>query len=173
MLVHQVLINLLDRIAVFSQIYCASLLTSFLTIPAGAALMSLSPWVPMFVSSAMTLVSFLVVFCFVTETLPQPGDGDRTRKRIQRNEAGDDSSCATIFDWVRRAVAVPVSVAKWVAHNARVAVVLLAFFFLDFAQPVLGPLLIQYASKRLGWSLAKVELSLSWRLLLLSEEMQI
>ncbi|KAM4064466.1 major facilitator superfamily protein [Hirsutella rhossiliensis] len=148
-----------QRTTAFSHIQSASLLSQFLFTPVGAVLMVQSPWIPMFISSAFMLVGFGVAVFFVPETLNLQSLQDDTGGGQGGEALPKMSSHHPMLKCWDRARAL----GRWMAQNARVVVVLSCFYAFHLGEQSGGPLLLQYASKRLGWSLGEASYLLSLR----------
>lgn len=133
------------------------LLSQLIFVPVGAAMMERNPWTPMMVSVAVEAVGFVVAILLVPETLSSnrasTSSGHETSPLIDRGEArglpqtfraGWRSFCTR---WSR--------LSSWASKNAKIAMVLTCFLALYLGEQSDGTLLLQYTSKRLGWSLAK------------------
>lgn len=141
------------------------MIAQFLFVPIGGTLVSVNPWIPMFFSSAATVLGFLSALIFLPETLPPTRSGihNGATPEVHRDpSAGHTPDVATAkhdlpHHWQSFRSAL-VRVRQWVRGNARLVLVLTCFFLCSVGQQAGGSLLLQYASKRLDWSLGKVSI---------------
>ncbi|POR31342.1 Uncharacterized protein TPAR_08440 [Tolypocladium paradoxum] len=147
------------RTTAFSQIQSASLVSQFIFVPVGAVLMPLSPWIPMFLSSGIMIAGFLFAVVFVPETLPSAG----ADSNIRHDDAAADASKGSAFSRIQEHLGRFSELGRWMARNAKVVLALSCFYPLNLGEQCGGPLLLQYTSKRLGWSLGQASYLLSLR----------
>ncbi|KAG8415784.1 hypothetical protein J3458_009604 [Metarhizium acridum] len=147
-----------QRTTAFSQLQSAIMIAQFVFVPVGGTLISVNPWIPMLISSVVTALGFLGALIFLPETLP-PEERDSGITGVS-NHHRDDQTTSTGAKYgfqVRwtNLVAGFAAMMKWVRQNARLVLVLVCFFPCSIGQQASGSLLLQYASKRLNWSLGK------------------
>lgn len=158
-------IDSLIRITAFSQIQAGKLLSESLSIPLGAALMSINPWIPFLGSSVILALSICLTAIFVPET-------STTLKRKPTSQRSEGDSIISQHD--SQAPSRPFLVRMWeealgiiqqdyaiVKQNSRVALILLSFFVSDLGSQV-GVVLLQYTSEKFHWSFTKVRDSLKF-----------
>lgn len=138
------------------------MIAQFIFVPVGGTLVSINPWIPMIISSVVTALGFLGALIFLPETLPS-AERDSTTTSVNDNHHGDQTSPTGTkhgfqVRWTNL-VAGSAAMMKWVKQNSRLVVALACFFPWSIGQQASGTLLLQYASKRLNWSLGKVRIS--------------
>ncbi|PTB47737.1 hypothetical protein M431DRAFT_21838 [Trichoderma harzianum CBS 226.95] len=147
-----------QRTTAFSQLQSAIMIAQFIFVPVGGTLVSIDPWIPMMISSVATALAFLGALIFLPETLPL-AERDSSSTNVIDNHHGDQiSPTGTKHGFqIRRTnlVAGSAAMMKWVKQNSRLVVVIVCFFPWSIGQQASGTLLLQYASKRLNWSLGK------------------
>ncbi|UKZ80162.1 hypothetical protein TrVFT333_007919 [Trichoderma virens FT-333] len=147
-----------QRTTAFSQLQSAIMIAQFIFVPIGGTMVSINPWIPMLISSGVTALGFLGALIFLPETLP-PAECDAGITSVTNNHHDNQptSTGAKYGFHIRWTNLVASSAAKmtWARQNARLVVVLVCFFSCSIGQQASGSLLLQYASKRLNWSLGK------------------
>ncbi|KJZ71682.1 hypothetical protein HIM_08920 [Hirsutella minnesotensis 3608] len=145
-----------QRTTAFSHIQSATLISQFLFTPVGAFMMTQSPWIPVFISSAFMIMALGVAVLFVPETL-----------NLQDDTPGSQRIASLPKISARHYVPNPwhslKALARWLKQNAAVVVVMSSFFTFHLGEQSIGPLLLQYASRRLGWTLGEASHLLSLR----------
>ncbi|KAL7904151.1 putative MFS multidrug transporter [Trichoderma velutinum] len=141
-----------------ADLQSAIMIAQFVFVPVGGILVSINPWIPMAISSVVTALGFLGALIFLPETLP-PAERDSGSTGVSNSHHDDQlSSTGTKYGfqipWADL-VASSVAMIKWVRQNSRLVAVLVCFFPSSIGQQASGSLLLQYASKRLYWSLGK------------------
>lgn len=138
------------------------MIAQFIFVPVGGTLVSIDPWIPMMISSVVTALGFLGALIFLPETLPLAERDSSSTNVIDSHHGDQISPTGTKHGFqIRRTnlVAGSAAMMKWVKQNSRLVVVLVCFFPWSIGQQASGTLLLQYASKRLNWSLGKVRIS--------------
>lgn len=133
------------------------LLSQLVFVPVGAAMMQRNPWIPMMVSLVVEAIGFVLAILLVPETLsterPVVGSRDESSPLIDRgNTRGLRSTFQTAWDLLRTKLS---RVTSWASSNAKLVMVLACFLALNLGEQSDETLLLQYTSKRLGWSIAK------------------
>lgn len=139
-----------SRTAAFSHIQSASLISQFLFTPVGAFMMTQGPWIPVFISSAIMIVGFGVAVLFVPETLNIQDVADDSQESVALPKTSAHHHPLKLWDDVR-------ALGRWLTQNASLVVVLSAFYAFHLGEQSGGPLLLQYTSRRLGWTLGEVK----------------
>ncbi|KAL6786332.1 putative MFS multidrug transporter [Trichoderma sp. SZMC 28012] len=141
-----------------ADLQSAIMIAQFIFVPVGGTLVSIDPWIPMMISSVVTVLGFFGALIFLPETL-QSTERDFSSPSVTDNDHGDQTSPTGTkhgfqIRWTNL-VAGCAAMMKWVKQNSRLVVVLVCFFPWSIGQQASGTLLLQYASKRLNWSLGK------------------
>ncbi|KAL6808389.1 putative MFS multidrug transporter [Trichoderma camerunense] len=141
-----------------ADLQSAIMIAQFIFVPVGGTLVSINPWIPMMISSVVTVLGFFGALIFLPETL-QSTERDFSSTSVTDNDHGDQTSPTGTkhgfqIRWTNL-VAGCAAMMKWVKQNSRLVVVLVCFFPWSIGQQASGTLLLQYASKRLNWSLGK------------------
>ncbi|KAI0446910.1 MFS general substrate transporter [Xylaria telfairii] len=135
-----------QRTIAFSYIKSAMLLSQLIFLPLGGTLVAVDPWIPMLASCGFTIAGFLIALVFISETMPSPAD---VRRR--------PSTKVNLSEVLRS----PIILGQLVSKHLSLALISICFFLYHFGEQASGSLLLQYASKRLHWSLGKASLLLS------------
>ncbi|KAL7941245.1 MFS general substrate transporter [Trichoderma barbatum] len=147
-----------QRTTAFSQLQSAIMIAQFIFVPVEGTLVSASPWIPMLISSVVTALGFLGALIFLPETLPPaergPGFTGVTNYHHDYQTSSTGAKYGFQIRWTNL-VASSAAIMTWVRQNARLVAVLVCFFPCSIGQQASGSLLLQYASKRLNWSLGK------------------
>lgn len=138
------------------------MVAQFIFVPMGGTLVSVDPWIPMLISSVVTAFGFFGAVIFLPETLPL-AERDSGFSGVTNNHHEDQTSSTGAkygfqIRWTNL-VAGSAAMMKWARQNARLVLLLVCFFPCSIGQQAGGTLLLQYASKRLDWSLGKVRIS--------------
>ncbi|ETS77363.1 hypothetical protein PFICI_11237 [Pestalotiopsis fici W106-1] len=154
-----------QRTTAFSFIQSAGLVSRVVFLPVGAGLMSIDPWIPMVTTSGLGVLSFLVALLLVPETLQldkQSSDerGD-TEQLLGARSNGQDK--VGLHPRLKILISRAVDLNHWIMGNARVVCLLICLFTFYLGQQSDGTILLQYASKRLHWTLGQASLLLSLR----------
>jgi hypothetical protein len=129
----------------------ATLLAELLVVPLGGALSLINPWLPMLVSSVLAVLSIAVAFLFLPETLPSPATSQDEHVAPNGHWAGNMKN--DIYTRLKKLV----EAGNWAKKSIRVLVVITCFATYSLgAQARGGSILLQYVSKRLGWSIGQV-----------------
>ncbi|KAH6623941.1 MFS multidrug transporter [Chaetomium tenue] len=158
-----------QRTTAFSQIHAAVLLSELISIPSGAALTNVDPWIPILgavgFSATTTIVAFLVVMKYGKFV-----DSDVHKRHTQRLDSDDDSQdlpsplAKKHFklrdQWSQSATQLIASVTPWLNRN--VLLVLAAFFLCQISRQF-SSVLIQYCSYKFNWDYAQASYLLPLR----------
>jgi hypothetical protein len=143
------------RANAFFKMSATELVSQSLATPIGAALMQKSAWIPMFVSLGLDYMALILCLAF-EETLYTR---DARHVRDGGNEVLADSVSSgrpvTLKQQFYNAVRNFLHSTKFVWRCRKILLILGAFFLASFGMRARS-LLLQYVSKRYGWSLAKV-----------------
>ncbi|KAK4452936.1 major facilitator superfamily domain-containing protein [Podospora aff. communis PSN243] len=142
-----------DRTTAFSYVSAGLIISRLVLIPVGGTFKD--PWVPMFISSALMVAGFFLATVFVPETRT-------TRDESPPSDSEeDDTPKLTLRDHLHNLASSTLNLTTWLTSNARIIPLLLTFFLFQFGEAPNNTLLLQYASKRLGWTLAESSYLLS------------
>lgn len=148
-----------QRTVAFSVVTAASILSQLAFVPIGGVLADhIDPWLPMWISSGAMILAWCIAFAVVPETLPEDkrnGAGELAALLGQ----GDNGAKRSLLAHIEGYLASAVAVCRWAAGNPRIVLVLFCFFLFHFGEQSGGTLFLQYAQKRLGWTLGKVSCS--------------
>ncbi|KAH8668573.1 major facilitator superfamily domain-containing protein [Xylariales sp. PMI_506] len=140
------------RATAFAWTQSALLLAQFVFTPVGGSLISVNPWIPMFMSSGAMVLALLVTMFFLPETLPL-----EARKRAESPSLllAEGNHGANYRDQLRDKLANLAKSSLWLARNMKISLILLCVFFFTIGQQENSSLLLQYAYKRFDWSLGE------------------
>ncbi|KAK3329762.1 major facilitator superfamily domain-containing protein [Apodospora peruviana] len=153
-----------QRTTAFSQIQSATLLSKLLFVPLGGYLSSVNPWLPMFIASIIMIVGFCVAVLFVPETLPfpaAPGNGNDEAPLPSSTSGNHDDDKQPLRIHLRKQLDHLATFGQWMLSNTRVGLVILCFFLFHLGEQASGTILLQYAAKRLGWTLGEASYLIS------------
>ncbi|KAK2597400.1 hypothetical protein QQS21_006024 [Conoideocrella luteorostrata] len=162
-----------QRTFAFSQIRSAKLLSQLIFVPVGGALISLNPWIPMFISTGVFICGFLAAILLVPSDWPPSPSGRRSHRESQGlldgqdvpQDDDDDDDDDDKSSWLsRRGIAATFSVlTDWAVENSRLLPLVLSFFVFQLGEQAGLTLMLQYAAKRLSWTFSKASLLISIR----------
>ncbi|KAI0127727.1 major facilitator superfamily domain-containing protein [Xylariales sp. AK1849] len=135
-----------QRTIAFSYITSAMVLSQFVFLPVGGALVSVNPWIPMLASCGFTVAGFLLIAIFVPETLASSVGirSDRTKP-------------TAIKEYLKSSL----ELGRMMTKNVGLVLVSSCFFLYHFGEQAGGSLLLQYISERLRWSLSRTSFLLA------------
>jgi hypothetical protein len=122
----------------------------------------------MLISSIVMVLGFCTSIIFVPETLPSAAantepdgesesESDETSGLISGgDEDGDVKNTTNMRLRMKEQIAMLRLFGQWLRRNTRVVLMMLCFFAFKLGKQAGSTLLLQYAAKRLGWSLGKV-----------------
>ncbi|KAK4165567.1 major facilitator superfamily domain-containing protein [Cladorrhinum sp. PSN259] len=143
-----------QRTAAFSILASSTLLSQLIFVPVGAALMDwLSPWVPMFLTSGLGILGLVVAWIYVPETKPITSEDE------DQDEERRDSEWFQLRELGMKGK----ELARGFVKNRSAALVLVSTFCFSLAIMSDSSLLLQYVSKRLGWTIGEAAILLSVR----------
>lgn len=158
----------MPRTTAFSQVHAAVLLSELISIPLGAALTTVDPWIPILgavaFSATATAVAFLVIMKY----------GKYVDSDVQKHKRGLDNDDGlldlpsplakknpALWDqWSQTATQLVASVTPWLNRN--VLFVLAAFLFCQLSRQF-SSVLIQYCSFKFHWDYAQASYLLPLR----------
>ncbi|KAK3991434.1 major facilitator superfamily domain-containing protein [Cladorrhinum sp. PSN332] len=144
-----------QRTAAFSILASSTLLSQLVFVPVGAALMDwISPWVPMFLTSALGLLGLALGLVFVPETKPTGDEEEQTSSSSGKNG---------VWSHLRELGVKGRELAQAFFRNTSAALVLVSTFCFSLSIMSDSSLLLQYASKQLGWTIGEASILLSVR----------
>ncbi|KAK9435634.1 Major facilitator superfamily domain, general substrate transporter [Metarhizium brunneum] len=151
-----------QRTSAFSQIRSAKLLSQLIFVPIGGALISTNPWVPMFVSTGFMISGFTAAVILVPGDWPSEPAHSIERQGLLQDESAGVHSKAQWFSWtgIRSSTS---HIADLTASNSRLVPLVLSFFVFQLGEQAGLTLLLQYAAKRLDWTLSKASFLISVR----------
>ncbi|KAK1752305.1 major facilitator superfamily domain-containing protein [Echria macrotheca] len=159
-----------QRTTAFSYLQSATMVAQFLFVPIGGSLIPIDPWIPMFISTAATALGFLGALFFIPETIPPTALGNHNRvvdteTSVEEESSGrirnPDSVKANSPEIWKAVKSTTKTTARWVFAHGKLVLVLTCFFMCSIGQQAGGSLFLQYASKRLDWSLGKASFFIS------------
>ncbi|EGO53683.1 hypothetical protein NEUTE1DRAFT_93230 [Neurospora tetrasperma FGSC 2508] len=170
-----------QRSTFFSYLLAASIVSRFLFVPIGGALIAYDDaWLAMWIGLLVQAVGYVVAVVFVQETLPSSSDIDSSEIGVGELVIGADgdggeeggNSGDTETETETEMITKPKTVSQiveeylekakeagtWTLQNPKAVLLLLCFWLYYMGEQAEMLLMIQYASKRLGWSLGKASL---------------
>ncbi|KAK3497981.1 major facilitator superfamily domain-containing protein [Neurospora hispaniola] len=163
-----------QRSTFFSYLLAASIVSRFLFVPIGGALIAYDDaWLAMWIGLLVQVVGYVVAVVFVEETLPASSDIDSLEIGVgelvmgaEGEEENSGSSAEetitkhkkTVMQLVEEYVEKTKEAGTWTCKNPKAVLLLLCFWLYYMGEQAEQLLMIQYASKRLGWSLGKASL---------------
>lgn len=157
-----------NRATIFSQLGSIAFISELIGTPIGAALMSITPWLAFVLGYCVSFVGFLLAF-FLPETLPaakcvsavslleESSDEDYQVGNSSASRRRSISLSAFLSVKLREGMEKLNYALVLVTENLNVGLILLSFFASCLGRQM-TPLLLQYTSKRLNWSIAEVSL---------------
>ncbi|KAK3682952.1 major facilitator superfamily domain-containing protein [Podospora appendiculata] len=137
-----------QRIVAFAHLQTAALFSKLVFVPTGGAMLAVNPWLPMFISSVFLLAGLCATVLFVPELCHPHHDRHA-------------SKAGSLGRRIRAHMASSGAFVRWLAKNRSVVLLMPCFFLISLGEQSNGTLLLQYASKQLGWSLADASYLLS------------
>ena len=128
---HILLLTNNNKTTAFSQIKSARLLSQIIFIPLGGALIPISPWIPMLISSGFMVVGLAVAVIWVPETLPSASSSNEGREESTGQIPNEDNTKISLPLRIQESVA---SIAKLAMKNTRVIVLVLSFFVFQLGE---------------------------------------
>lgn len=111
----------------------------------------------MFLSTAFTVAGLLVAIMFVQETLMSATrDADTGESDSLLSESSNNEGPKAPYNILGQLRSQVLKISHWTAENWRVVPLVVTFFTFMMGEEANETLLLQYASKRLGWSFGKV-----------------
>ncbi|WPH04816.1 MFS multidrug transporter [Acrodontium crateriforme] len=154
-----------QRTSAFSQIRSAKLLSQMLFVPLGGALIVFNPWLPMFIATGFTISGLIAAVLLVPADQVKEThaiQSDETRTLLETETAATSSAKSSSSPW-HSFTDQAKRLAGWVAGNSRLIPLILSFFVFQLGEQAGMALLLQYAAKRLEWSLTKASFLISVR----------
>jgi hypothetical protein len=152
----------MERFNAFLKVSATELITQIVATPIAALMMKRSPWLPLFLSSAINLISY--VLCLrLAET--RPGRVEETSQSSfspgwESDQQEQEDQKAITRDSVKKFKSVLKSTKSLLWGNSSVVILLLVFFVACFGKESLE-LLLQYISKRYLWDYSQASLSIT------------
>ncbi|KAL2829593.1 major facilitator superfamily domain-containing protein, partial [Aspergillus pseudoustus] len=139
----------------FFIIAAAALAAEILANPISAFLMTKSPWLPYLLSLGCEFFG-LTLFLFIPETLPKNlhETHDSTSQSAADGAQDEDRQDGLFRTALRSALTQLLRIREFIWNDKEVLAISAAFFAGNVGQQALQ-LLLQYASKRFGWSMAE------------------
>lgn len=133
------------------------MLAQIFFVPIGGALSSIDPWIPMAISTAMTISAFLCALVYLPETLTPSKRtvGAEDTVGLLPSPSSDTVPHSHGLKYLPIQSEL-LKYARWGTGNWRLVLVLMCFFPYSIGQQFSGSLPLQYASKRLDTSLSGV-----------------
>jgi len=130
-------------------------------VPIGGAFRD--PWLPMWIASGGMLLSLCLAALLLPETSPSISEDEGGDSSADNAEAlvRRDAVKGGILVRAREKMANVAALGGWVLRHPRLVLVLSSFFLFQFGEGPSGTLLLQYAAKRLGWSLGETSFLIS------------
>ncbi|KAE8351280.1 major facilitator superfamily domain-containing protein [Aspergillus coremiiformis] len=146
------------RTSAFSGVHAAVLVAELIAVPAGAALMSVDVWVPVFGASVLMLVGIFLASVLVPNLHPALSKQDRGAA----DERPDGLSPAPrMMAYVRQSVADLRQNAGWM-RNRSILLVTGSFFVCQLGRQITG-ITLQYAAAKFHWTFDRASLLVSLR----------
>lgn len=141
------------RANAYFKLSAASLFAEILASPLSGYLMTYSPWIPYLMSLAISIIGMLLTLA-IPETLPPPAEPIGPPEMPSTRP----TSKTMVEDLKQRIVAMRSTKQSWSKSSLsnRVVLVLMMTFFVTRLGKQSVFLLLQYVSKRFGWSFARV-----------------
>lgn len=110
----------------------------------------------MFVSTGFMISGFIAAVILVPGDWPSEPAHSIERQGLLQDESAGVHSKAQWFSWtgIRSSTS---HIADWAASNSRLVPLVLSFFVFQLGEQAGLTLLLQYAAKRLDWTLSKVK----------------
>ncbi|KAK3495886.1 major facilitator superfamily domain-containing protein [Neurospora crassa] len=165
-----------QRSTFFSYLLASSIVSRFVFVPIGGAMIAYDDaWLAMWIGMLVQVVGYVVAVVFVEETLPSSsGTGDdeigsgelmigaegEGEGEEEEGEEGDEMVMKnkTVMQRVEEYLEKAKEAGTWILQNPKAVLLLLCFWLYYMGEQAEQLLMIQYASKRLGWSLGKASL---------------
>ncbi len=151
----------LNRTTAFSQIQTTRLLSQLIFVPTGGALIAINPWIPMMISSVLMVAGFAVAVKFIPETLPLSARGHIENQQLVFLVGNCPKGKDDLRQCMKQQLVEFTDLGSWVIANIRVVLVLFSFLAFFLGAQLSGALLLQYSSRRFGWSFSKVRALMS------------
>jgi hypothetical protein len=150
----------LSRTNKFFIIAAAALGTQIIANPISAWLMTRSPWLPYLLTLACEFFG-LTVLLFIPETLPKSlhGDDEITSQSAADEDEDEGAQDGIYRSILRSALTQLLRIREFIWNDKTVLAISATFFAASVGDQALR-LALQYASRRFGWSMAKVCLHL-------------
>ncbi|KZF26174.1 MFS general substrate transporter [Xylona heveae TC161] len=151
-----------DRANAYFKVAAAVLLSQIVATPIAAAMMSKSPWIPFLLSPVLFLVGMLLVLA-LPETLKVAVASTRASSMLSREEFERTREGEMLLK--NRIVAVFRKFAnstQFMWQDINLLLLLFVFFVGNLGSQSMQ-ILLQYASKKFGWSLARASMLISIR----------
>ncbi|KAL3467370.1 major facilitator superfamily domain-containing protein [Aspergillus heterothallicus] len=143
----------------FFIIAASALTAEILANPISAFLMTKSAWLPYFLSLICEFVG-LAILLFIPETLPKILHGDNDAQSTADENRDEDNNIGLFRTVLHSAVTQLRRIREFIWNDKAVLAISAAFFAGNVGQQALQ-LLLQYASKRFGWSMAEASILIS------------
>lgn len=146
------------RTTAFSQIRSARQIAQLVFVPAGGALISIDPWVPMIISFVFMILGFVVAAVAVPETLFNSvrGNANGEHEPLLNNHDRIEVSKAGLWSRLHESLSSLTAAAQLVGTNGRLVLLVLCFALFQVGEQAGGTLLLQYVAKRLNWTIGQV-----------------
>lgn len=152
-----------NRSTAFGYLLASTIVSRFVFVPIGGALISVDPWLAMWLGFLVQVIGFIVAAFFVQETLPPPASDSDPSSPSQSEPFTADSFTTesvtkpkTVKQHVEHYLEKVKEAGAWTLQNPKIVLLLLCFWLYMMGEQAEMLLMIQYASKRLGWSFGKV-----------------
>lgn len=143
-----ILMNL--RTSAFSQIRFAKLLSQLLFVPLGGALIAFNPWLPMWIGTGFQILGILSAIILV------PSDRPLSDRSEGQEPLLNDAASGLAPTKPRSIGSILSELSDWAMANSRLIPLVFSFFVFQLGEQAGLTLLLQYAAKRLHWTLSKV-----------------
>lgn len=142
----------------FSQVHAAILISELISIPLGAALIAVDPWIPILSALYFSAITTLITLFF---TLKYAKFIDSSSSQNKQSSDSDDGSLhlsipvkKRLWDrWSQSVSNLATNVSPWL--NVNVVLMLVSFFFCQLGRQF-SSVLIQYCSYKFKWDYATV-----------------
>ncbi|KAA8633380.1 hypothetical protein SMACR_04836 [Sordaria macrospora] len=156
------------RSTAFGYLLASTIISRLIFVPVGGYLISIDVWLAMWIGYLVEVLGFVVAAVFVKETLPVAAASDPSSPSQSEPLTGADNTDSSTTDSTKKPQTVKEHVehylekakeaGTWMLQNPKIVLLLICFWLYMMGEQAEMLLMIQYASKRLGWSFGKASL---------------
>lgn len=144
----------------------STIISRFIFVPVGGYLISIDVWLAMWIGYLVQVLGFLVAVFFIKETLSPTSNATNSSpaESVTTDEtdgtAEETMKPKTVREHVEHYLEKAKEAGTWMLRNPKIVLLLICFWLYMMGEQAEMLLMIQYASKRLGWSFGKVRFCL-------------